>query len=136
MTGDSTKPLHKILAVAIIEQLKGVALTVGNCKRYISREILAKNYCIRRNTPISLADWHASVMLAKAMLVEKARAPCARQPPNLAEKARKSLRLLEKLYREGRLTAEEFAQQKSKLQRFLGDIEDTPPFISTGTTGR
>lgn len=58
------KPLHKILTELIIEHMPNRKLTVANCKRYITRDVLASR-SIRHDTPITTTDWKISIMAAQ-----------------------------------------------------------------------
>jgi len=58
------KPLHRILTELIIEHMTGRTLTIANCKRYITRDILASRN-IRYDTPVTATDWKLAIIAAQ-----------------------------------------------------------------------
>ena len=115
------KPIHTILATIIKEQLidNGIAATAKNCERHITRH-LRSQYCIRKETVVTLADYKIALPLAR----EQRKQTSFREPSSHPDR---SLELVERLHQQGKLTDAQYEKQTKKLR-------SSYPTASTGTS--
>lgn len=115
------KRLHRVLATIIIEQLinNHIAPTIKNIERYCTR-ILLKQYGIRSDTPVTVADWTLGIASAKEYIIH--------EPTALEEPLRERMTSLIERYKRNLLSFDEFLSMRSVLlERHRG------PLASYGT---
>ncbi len=106
------KPLHFILSNIVYEQIleNNISPTPTNCVKYCTRSVL-RNYSIRDDTPVSIADWKLAIVTAKERLLTETAA--------LDEPRKTQLSRIMERYRRGQLGFDELLSLRFALLQRL-----------------